>query len=140
MWYQKELILPAKPRGFHLITEDIIRAIPELKSIKIGLCHVFIQHTSASLTINENADITVREDFESYFNRSVKEGESYYRHNYEGDDDLPAHIKSSLLGSSVQIPISHGRFNMGIWQGVYLGEHRDHGGERSLIITLQGEV
>ncbi len=139
MWYQKELTLPRKPRGFHLITDDIIRAIPELRTIKIGLCHVFIQHTSASLTINENADVTVREDFESYFNRAVREGEPYYRHNDEGDDDLPAHIKSSLLGASVQIPISNGQLNMGLWQGIYLGEHRDQGGERSLIITLNGE-
>ncbi|MEL0613438.1 secondary thiamine-phosphate synthase enzyme YjbQ [Marinomonas arenicola] len=139
MWYQKEIRLPSKPRGFHLITDDIVRAMPELKRMKIGVCHVFIQHTSASLTINENADATVREDFENYFNRTVREGESYYRHNDEGDDDLPAHIKTSLLGSSVQIPISNGALNMGIWQGVYLGEHRDYGGERSLVITLNGE-
>ncbi|MFI8619990.1 MAG: secondary thiamine-phosphate synthase enzyme YjbQ [Marinomonas sp.] len=139
MWYQKEIRLPSKPRGFHLITDDIVRAMPELKRMKIGVCHVFIQHTSASLTINENADATVREDFENYFNRTVREGESYYRHNDEGDDDLPAHIKTSLLGASVQIPISNGALNMGIWQGVYLGEHRDYGGERSLVITLNGE-
>ncbi|MGB7391290.1 MULTISPECIES: secondary thiamine-phosphate synthase enzyme YjbQ [Marinomonas] len=139
MWYQKEIRLPSKPRGFHLITDDIVRAMPELKRMKIGVCHVFIQHTSASLTINENADATVREDFENYFNRTVREGESYYRHNDEGDDDLPAHIKTSLLGSSVQIPISNGALNMGIWQGIYLGEHRDYGGERSLVITLNGE-
>ncbi|GAA0833885.1 secondary thiamine-phosphate synthase enzyme YjbQ [Marinomonas arenicola] len=122
-----------------MITDDIVRAMPELKRMKIGVCHVFIQHTSASLTINENADATVREDFENYFNRTVREGESYYRHNDEGDDDLPAHIKTSLLGSSVQIPISNGALNMGIWQGIYLGEHRDYGGERSLVITLNGE-
>lgn len=140
MWLQKEIRLAPKNRGFHLITREIEQALPELARLRVGMLQVFIQHTSASLTINENADPTVRQDFESWFNRAVREGESYYRHTLEGDDDLPAHIKASLLGHSVMIPVGDGELKLGTWQGVYLGEHRDHGGARRVILTLQGEV
>jgi len=139
MWTQKTLQLKPRSRGFHLITHEIENALPELDGLSVGLLHVFIQHTSASLTINENADPTVRTDFESVFNRLVPEGQPYYKHTLEGDDDLPAHIKSSLLGPSVTIPVTDGRLNMGTWQGIYLCEHRDHGGSRRLVLTLQGE-
>jgi secondary thiamine-phosphate synthase enzyme len=125
-WYQHSFQLPSFRRGFHLITHLIEEQIPELQEIKIGLAHIFIHHTSASLTLNENADPTVRVDFESHFNHAVPENVSYYRHTYEGPDDMPAHIKASLLGSSVTVPITNGRFNLGTWQGVYLCEHRDH--------------
>ena len=140
MWLQKEVQLKARPRGFHLITQDVLAELPELRQVSVGLLHVFIQHTSASLTINENADPTVRQDFESYFNRAVPEDQPYYRHNDEGSDDLPAHLKSSILGSSVSLPINNGRLNVGTWQGMYLCEHRNHGGSRRLVLTLQGEV
>ena len=136
--YQKEIKLKPFTRGFHLITDQIVREIPEIKEIKIGLLQVFIKHTSASLTINENADSTVRDDFESHINKMVPENMPYYRHNYEGDDDMPAHIKTSLMGSSIQIPITNGNLNLGIWQGIYLGEHRDYGGPRSIVISLFG--
>ena len=139
MWLQREIRLRSRERGFHLVTEEIVRQLPELARIQVGLAHLFIQHTSASLTINENADPTVRQDFESLFNRLVPQDEPYYRHNYEGSDDLPAHIKSSLLGSSLLLPIRLGLLALGTWQGIYLGEHRDHGGSRRLIVTLQGE-
>lgn len=139
MWLQKEVQLKARPRGFHLITQDVLAELPELRQVSVGLLHVFIQHTSASLTINENADPTVRQDFESYFNRAVPEDQPYYRHNDEGSDDLPAHLKSSILGSSVSLPIKNGRLNLGTWQGIYLCEHRNHGGSRRLVVTLQGE-
>lgn len=138
MWIQKQVRLNPKPRGFHLITTDILRELPELKQCKVGLLHVFIQHTSASLTINENADPSVRQDFESYFSRAVPENEAYYIHDDEGPDDLPAHIKASLLGSSVTIPVTDGKLNLGTWQGIYLCEHRDQGGSRNLVLTLQG--
>ncbi|WP_028293294.1 secondary thiamine-phosphate synthase enzyme YjbQ [Oceanobacter kriegii] len=139
MWTQRTLQLKPRSRGFHLITRDIEAGLPELSDIRIGMLQLFIQHTSASLTINENADPTVRQDFESWFNRAVKEDEPYYLHNYEGSDDMPAHIKASLLGHSVQIPITDGALNMGTWQGIYLGEHRDHGGSRRIVATLQGQ-
>jgi secondary thiamine-phosphate synthase enzyme len=139
MWIQKEILLKQRPRGFHIITSEILNCLPELKNIKIGLMHVFIQHTSASLTINENADPTVRQDFENYFNRAVPENESYYRHLDEGSDDLPAHIKSSMLGSNVSIPLANGRLMLGTWQGIYLCEHRNHGGSRRIIVTVTGE-
>ncbi|MEQ5167306.1 secondary thiamine-phosphate synthase enzyme YjbQ [Proteus terrae] len=139
MWFQKNMVLNSRPRGFHLITQALIQELPELRQYKIGIAHFFIQHTSASLTINENADPTVRSDFESFFNQSVKEDEDYYLHTYEGSDDMPAHIKSSLLGQSVTVPISQGELNLGTWQGIYLGEHRNHGGSRRIIVTLQGE-
>lgn len=138
-WQQAKFTLAAKPRGFHLITDDIIKQLPELHNYQVGLLHLFLQHTSASLTINENADPTVRMDMESHFNHFVPERQSYYKHDYEGDDDMPAHIKSSTLGCQVTIPISHGRLMLGTWQGIYLGEHRDYAGGRSIIATLSGE-
>ncbi len=136
--YQKQIKLRPYSRGFHIITDDIIKSIPEIKQIKIGMLQVFIKHTSASLTINENADPTVRTDFESHLNKMVPENEPYYKHNYEGSDDMPAHIKTSLMGSSVQIPITNGNLNLGIWQGIFLCEHRNQGGSRSLVITAFG--
>lgn len=139
MWVQKEIRLKAKQRGFHLITHEIIAQLPELNSFKTGLLNVFIKHTSAALTINENADPTVRLDFESYFNRFVPENQSYYQHMDEGDDDMPAHLKSSLLGCSLNLPITNGRLNLGVWQGIYLCEHRNQGGTRTLVLTLHGE-
>lgn len=138
MWFQKEIRLSPKRRGFHLITDEVVAQLPELKVVAVGLIHVFIKHTSASLTINENADPTVRGDFERYFNHAVPENEPYYQHLDEGSDDMPAHLKSSILGSSVSIPISRGLLNMGIWQGIYLCEHRNHGGDRSVVVTIQG--
>lgn len=139
MWFQKTIQLSAKHRGFHLVTDEIEQQIPELQQYQIGLAHCFIQHTSASLTINENADPTVRSDMEAHFNQAVPERAPYYQHTYEGDDDMPAHIKASTLGCSVSIPIRHGRLALGTWQGIYLGEHRDHGGSRRIVVTLQGE-
>lgn len=138
MWFQKELSLKQRPRGFHLVTEEILRQVPEIRQLSVGICHVFIQHTSAGLTINKNADPTVRQDFEGYFNRAVKEDEPWYQHDYEGSDDMPAHLKSSILGCSLSIPVTNGRLNLGTWQGIYLCEHRNHGGSRRLVITLNG--
>ena len=138
MWTQKTIQLKARARGFHLITSEIEQALPELADLSVGLLHVFIQHTSASLTINENADPTVRVDFEEVFSRLVPENQPYYKHNDEGPDDLPAHIKSSLLGPSLTIPVTNGRLALGTWQGIYLCEHRDYGGSRRLVLTLQG--
>lgn len=138
-WYQKTIRLRSRSRGFHLITREIEEQIPELSQIKVGLAHIFIQHTSAGLTINENADPTVREDFETYFNRAVPEDTSLYRHTLEGPDDMTSHIKSSLLGNSVTIPITNGHFNLGTWQGVYLCEYRNRSRSRTLVITLHGE-
>jgi secondary thiamine-phosphate synthase enzyme len=137
-FYQKEIRLPAFNRGFHIITEQVEAAVIELNSINIGMLQVFIKHTSASLTINENADPTVRLDFESHINVMVPERQPYYKHDYEGDDDMPAHIKSSLMGASVQIPITNGELNLGIWQGIYLCEHRDHASGRTIVITVFG--
>ncbi|MEL4308249.1 secondary thiamine-phosphate synthase enzyme YjbQ [Joostella sp. CR20] len=137
-FFQKEIKLKAQKRGFHLITDEVLNAIPEIKKIKIGQLQVFIKHTSASLTINENADPSVRVDFESHINKMVPENAPYYIHTYEGPDDMPAHIKASLMGASVQIPITNGRLNLGIWQGIYLCEHRDFGGARSVVITAMG--
>lgn len=137
-YYQTEFRLNPKKRGFHLITDEIREAIPEISKIDIGFLQVFIKHTSASLTINENADPTVRVDFESHFNVMVPEDAPYYIHTYEGPDDMPAHIKASLLGSSVQVPITKGRLNLGIWQGIYLCEHRDNARGRSLVSTVHG--
>jgi len=136
--FQKELKLPSYHRGFHLITNLVLQSIPEINQIHTGMLQVFIKHTSASLTINENADATVRDDFESHLNVMVPENASYYKHTYEGSDDMPAHIKASLLGASVQIPISDGKLNLGIWQGIYLCEHRNNGGSRSIVITVFG--
>lgn len=140
MWLQKTFSLKPRSRGFHLVDNDINAQLPEISRYRIGILHLFIKHTSASLTINENADPTVRMDMESHFNKFVPERQSYYKHDYEGDDDMPAHIKASTLGSSISIPISDGRLNMGAWQGIYLGEHRDYGGTRTLVATLQGEM
>tara|TARA_R110001583_G_scaffold78855_2_gene213509 strand:+ start:610 stop:1032 length:423 start_codon:yes stop_codon:yes gene_type:complete len=137
-FYQKELKLKPVKKGFHLITSEIVNAIPEIKNVSIGQLQVFIKHTSASLTINENADASVRKDFESHFNKMVPENMPYYIHTYEGSDDMPAHIKSSLLGCSVQIPINNGKLNLGSWQGIYLCEHRDYGGSRNLVLTAFG--
>jgi secondary thiamine-phosphate synthase enzyme len=137
-FYQKEIKLNPFKRGFHLITSEIINAIPEIKNILIGQLQVFIKHTSASLTINENADSSVRTDFESHFNNMVPENMPYYIHTYEGLDDMPAHLKGSILGSSIQIPITNGKLNLGIWQGIYLCEHRDYGGSRKLVLTAFG--
>lgn len=139
MWTQKFITLKSRKRGFHLVTDEIQQQIPEINSLSIGLVHVFIQHTSASLTINENADPTVRTDLESHFNQSAPERASYYQHTYEGDDDMPAHIKASTIGNSITIPISNGRLALGTWQGIYLGEHRDFGGSRKVVVTIQGE-
>ncbi|TXG34824.1 secondary thiamine-phosphate synthase enzyme YjbQ [Seonamhaeicola maritimus] len=135
---QEQIKLKPYPRGFHLITDEILNAIPQIREINVGQLQVFIKHTSASLTINENADYTVRTDFESHFNKMVPENAPYYKHTYEGPDDMPAHIKASLLGTSVQIPITKGKPNLGIWQGIYLCEHRDYGGSRALVITAFG--
>lgn len=139
MWLQKEITLSPRRRGFHLITDEIKQQLPELSSVKVGLLQVFIKHTSASLTVNENADPSVRSDFETCMNKLVPEGDPDYLHMDEGPDDLPAHIKSSLLGASVQLPVSNGALRVGTWQGVYLCEHRDHGGARQLVLTLCGE-
>jgi secondary thiamine-phosphate synthase enzyme len=135
---QKTIQLPAFTRGFHLITNDVLRGVPELAEYSVGLLHIFIKHTSASLTINEDADPTVRADFERSFNQLVPENQPYYEHTDEGSDDMPAHLKASLLGASITIPVSNGSLNMGTWQGIYLCEHRNYGGSRSLVITLQG--
>ena len=136
---QKEISIPAKPRGFHLITDIIISAFSEIEDIQMGFLHIFIKHTSASLTINENADPTVRLDFESHINKMVPENQSYYKHTLEGSDDMPAHIKSSLMGNSLQIPITDGQFNLGMWQGIYLCEHRNRASSRHLVLTLYGQ-
>ena len=135
---QKFITLSPYPRGFHSITEEVLVQIPELNSIEAGTLQVFIQHTSASITVNEDADPTVREDFESYFNKYVPENEPYFKHDYEGSDDMPAHLKSSLLGSSVTMPVSNGKLALGTWQGIYLCEHRNRGGLRRLVLTLMG--
>ena len=136
--FQKEISLRPHSRGFHLITQEILQNIPEIKQIDTGWMQVFIKHTSASLTINENADPTVRTDFESHMNKLVPEDAPYFIHTYEGPDDMPAHIKASLMGASIQVPISNGRLKMGIWQGIYLCEHRNRGGSRRLVITILG--
>ncbi|MDO6619246.1 MULTISPECIES: secondary thiamine-phosphate synthase enzyme YjbQ [unclassified Shewanella] len=139
MWYQKQISLKPKARGFHLITEEVLTQLPELARFDIGLVHILLQHTSASITVNENADPTVRQDFEAYFNNVAPENEPYYIHTYEGSDDMPAHLKSSLLGCELTLPITHGQLALGMWQGLYLGEHRNHGGSRKLLVTIQGE-
>lgn len=140
MWQQNEIRLRARPRGFHLITDEILAALPSLADVEVGLLHLFLQHTSAALTINENADPTVRGDFERWFNQAVPECAPYFRHVDEGSEDMPAHIKSSLLGCVVSIPVGHGQLQLGTWQGIYLCEHRNHGGPRRVIATLQGQV
>jgi secondary thiamine-phosphate synthase enzyme len=140
MWLQRTIHLPAKPRGFHLVTEEVLEALPELRQVSVGLLHLLIQHTSASLALNENAAPEVRRDFESWFNQAVPEGAPYWTHTLEGADDMPAHIKAALLGPSLTLPVSDGRLALGTWQGIYLGEHRDHGGPRSLVATVWGEA
>ena len=139
MFYQKEITLKSRNRGFHIVTQEIVSQIPELKEISIGLMHVFIKHTSASLTINENADPDVRVDMESHFNKLAPENQPYYVHTMEGSDDMPAHIKASLLGNSVSVPITNGKLNLGTWQGIYLCEHRNYGGARRIVVTINGE-
>ncbi len=137
--HQQTIKLPERKRGFHLITTEITQAFPELKELKTGVCHVFIQHTSASLTINENADPTVRKDFEMYFNKAIPENDPGYLHDDEGSDDMPAHLKAALLGNSILIPVTNGKLALGTWQGIYLCEHRNYGGPRKLVITVWGE-
>jgi secondary thiamine-phosphate synthase enzyme len=139
MWVQREITLRPRPRGFHLVTRELLEALPELSRLRVGLLHVFIRHTSASLTLNENASPDVRDDFEAYFDAAVPEDAPYWTHTIEGPDDMPAHIKASLLGPSLTLPVSGGRLAVGTWQGIYLCEHRDRGGPRSLILTLSGE-
>ena len=140
MWLQRDVSLRARPRGFHLVTDEVVRELPELGDLRIGLCHLFIRHTSASLTLNENASPDVRRDFETWFDDAVPEDFGGWTHTLEGPDDMPAHIKASLLGPSLSLPVRDGRLALGTWQGVYLCEHRDHGGARSLLATLHGEA
>ncbi|WP_019949262.1 secondary thiamine-phosphate synthase enzyme YjbQ [Hymenobacter aerophilus] len=137
--FQKRLRLPALSRGFHLITDLLVAELPELEQLQVGTAHFFIQHTSASLSLNENADPTVRADFEQFFRRLVPENAPYFQHTQEGPDDMPAHLKASLLGHAVSVPISRGELLLGTWQGIYLGEHRTHGGRRWVVATLMGE-
>ena len=138
MWLQKQIQLAARERGFHLITDEVLQKFPEIGSVKLGLAHFLLQHTSASLSLNENADSSVRRDMESHFNQLVPENAAYYEHTFEGADDMPAHIKSGLLGTELTLPISDGRLMLGTWQGLYLGEHRNHAGPRTVIVTVQG--
>ena len=139
MWFQKTITLKPKARGFHLVTREITEQLPELGRFRVGLAHLFIQHTSASLTVNENCDPDVRADMEAHFNAFIPENAAYYRHLLEGSDDMPAHIKTTTIGPGVSIPIAEGRLALGTWQGVYLGEHRNSPQRRKLVITLQGE-
>jgi len=139
MWIQKRIELAARPRGFHLVTREIVDGVPELESLQVGLATVFMQHTSASLTLNENASPDVRRDFRAWFDRAVPDGAGYFAHTLEGPDDMPAHIKASLTGSSLVLPVASGRLALGTWQGIYLCEHRDHGGARSVVVTAFGE-
>ncbi len=138
-WYQKEISLKQRERGFHLVTEEVVSQLPEIVNIKIGLMHILIKHTSASITLNENFDPDVRSDMEKFFNCTVKENEPWYEHNSEGSDDMPAHIKSTLIGNSLTIPITEGKLNLGTWQGIYLCEHRNHSGSRKIVVTIFGE-
>jgi secondary thiamine-phosphate synthase enzyme len=140
VWLQREITLDPRPRGFHLVTREIAAALPELGDVRVGLLHLFLRHTSASLTLNENASPDVRRDFASYFDAEVPEDAPYWTHTVEGPDDMPAHIKASLLGPSLTLPVAGGRLSVGTWQGVYLCEHRNRGGARSLLATLQGET
>lgn len=140
MWQQRTVSLRPRSRGFHLVTDELLAALPELAQLRVGLLHLWLQHSSASLSVNENADPAVRRDFERFFNRLVPQGEGGYEHDDEGPDDLPAHFKASLLGCQLQLPIQNGRLALGSWQGIYLGEHRDHGGARRVLATLHGEV
>jgi secondary thiamine-phosphate synthase enzyme len=139
MWLQREITLEPRPRGFHLVTREVERALPELSELEVGLCHLFIRHTSASLPLNENASPDVRRDFETWFDAAVPEDFRGWTHTLEGPDDMPAHIKASLLGPSLSMPVAGGRLALGTWQGIYLCEHRDRGGTRSLLATLNGQ-
>lgn len=139
MWIQRRVGLKARSRGFHLVTEEICRQLPELTRLSVGLAHFFLQHTSASLSLNENADPAVRRDMESYFNRLAPENAPYFEHVEEGPDDMPAHLKSALLGSELTVPVREGQLQLGAWQGIYLGEHRNRAAERAVIVTLHGE-
>ena len=139
MWIQKDILLNPRHRGFHLITDEVLKHLPEVQEIEVGTRQGYIKHTSDSLTINEDADPTGRDDFESHFNQMVPENAPYYQHTFEGPDDMPAHLKSSILGSSVNIPITNGKLNLGTWQGIYLCEHRNRGGSRKLVVTIQGK-
>jgi secondary thiamine-phosphate synthase enzyme len=139
MWLQRELTLRAQPRGFHLVTREVLSALPELEGVSVGLLHLLLRHTSASLTLNENASPDVRRDFEAWFNSAVPERSDLWTHTLEGPDDMPAHLKASLLGATLTLPVTHGRISLGTWQGIYLCEHRDRGGPRSLTATLWGE-
>ena len=139
MWLQREIQLRRRSRGFHLVTDEVVEGVPEIADLSIGLAHLHVLHTSASLTLNENASADVRRDFESWFSEAVPEGARYWTHTTEGSDDMPAHIKASLLGPSLTLPIGNGRLRLGTWQGVYLCEHRDAGGARSLVVTVWGE-
>ena len=140
MWFQEQVTLRPRSRGFHLITDEVLEGVPELRSLRIGIALVFMQHTSASLTLNENASPDVRGDFAAWFDRAVPEGPDYFAHTLEGPDDMPAHIKASLLGASLTLPVRNGRLALGTWQGIYLCEHRDDGGPRRLIVTAFGET
>lgn len=139
-WHQREILLSARSRGFHLVTREIVAAVPEISRFSVGLAHLFIRHTSAALALNENADPTVRADMEAYFNRLAPERAPYYTHTLEGPDDMPAHLKAVLLGSNLTIPISDGRLALGTWQGIYLCEHRDDGGRRRVVVTISGDA
>ncbi len=139
-WYQKELVLSPRPRGFHLVTREVVAQVPEIGRFAVGLAHLFLRHTSAALALNENADPTVRDDMEAYFNRLAPENAPYYTHTLEGPDDMPAHLKAVLLGSELTLPISNGRLALGTWQGVYLCEHRDDGGPRRVVATVMGRL
>ena len=139
MWVQREIALEPRPRGFHLVTGEVVEALPELSRLAVGLAHVFVQHTSASLTLNENASPAVRADFRSWFDSAVPEDAPYWTHTLEGADDMPAHIKTSLLGPSVTVPVTNGALALGTWRGIYLCEHRDSGGSRRLKATVWGE-
>jgi secondary thiamine-phosphate synthase enzyme len=140
MWWQKQIYLTARARGFHLVTEEIVRQLPELKEYSVGLAHFFIRHTSASLTLNENADPSVRVDMAAYFDRLAPENQGYFTHTLEGPDDMPAHLKTVLTGCELTVPVAQGRLLLGTWQGIYLCEHRDCGGKRSIVVTLNGET
>jgi len=138
-WFQKTITLKVRPRGFHLVTREIVEQLPELRDIRVGQAHFFLQHTSASLSINENCDTSVREDLESHFNELAPENAPYYVHTYEGPDDMPAHIKSGMLGCEFMIPVTNGELALGTWQGIMLGEHRDRGRPRMVVVTISGE-
>jgi len=140
MWAQHDVALEPRPRGFHLVTDEVVRGVPELSSLRVGMAHVFIRHTSASLTLNENADPSVRRDFRTWFDRAVPDDADYFEHTTEGPDDMTSHIKSSLLGPSLTLPVSGGRLALGTWQGIYLCEHRERGGSRRLTVTVWGDT